>query len=344
MLPPLPPGVTARAQKLVAGGADSWQGWDWQLSTGVWHDPAIGVLNLPNVLRTDWETLATGNNIRFTKALHTLPGSASDWTEQHRAGISGNIFLESWSASKNLAATITASMPTNGGIFTAFYPPLGLGKMSGLPILEVGWGSSGSGVYAAVGSWGDVRIFRNGNQVGLLRPQAGDGGGIGEAVCSMLLLPFGGNKLLVRTSWGGSGVQEIEAITPTNSSVITSSGNLWWRFPNGRPSMQVARMRFGTGGTLYSKILTLSEAPLTGRSFTRFFADGTQAGAFVGVPGITIDEPSAVVSVVDATTLSPWVANGIRSIGRLKVVLSGGLDWSPVVDAVCAKMLAEVSC
>jgi hypothetical protein len=264
---------------VTAGGRPERQAWDFNVSTDVWRDPLRRRVMLPPLPTTpEWRTTTTGNYARLAKTDYTLTTSSA-WVENHR-GLSGNIYLEG--NGTNERVTTASSYSADQPWFISIYVP-GVESLGEQTILECGWGTYGGSTTVSLRfrANGAVSVWVGSTQIGYqdldyAAAQSNTvGNSVGLSTVNILLLPVrqydpDGNKL------GGELMIVTDAMTAyvqgfadlATGDVIVPSGVFWWTVPIGRPSVQLAPVKFKTSGTLYGPVQKLRYAPASGRSFT----------------------------------------------------------------------------
>lgn len=300
--------------------------WDLYLSENVGIDPVTNTaILLPLPLSEEWQTTTSGDYARLTRSEYALT-TPDSWTSFDRNGLTGNTYLHSLNINEPV---YTPEVGRNAPIYLSWYA-YNAGN-SRFVQMECGWGQ-GTEFEVSLRIWSDdsVEVWRNGVYVhtGSLTdaldypPQygarRGADGGTGrqnaQETVDVLLFPTRGNELIVLSPTQGGGFVVQFADLDPSVGIVTEAGPFWWWVREGQATAQCqAPMRFRTSGTLYSLPTNLRYPPPEGATFA--------VAAFFNNPASGSAQFS--LSVVDANTLAPFVADGTAVATRLCAEFSG---------------------
>lgn len=296
--------------------------WDLpQCSDTIYLDPATNTAMLaPLCFRPNWSNTFTGDYVRAKKVDYTL-ASPSLWVENQPRGL-GDVFLEGLSV--GAVATLTESLSPNQPMFLSAYIE-GVSTTDGYFVLECGWNRGAANeLTLRLMTNGDIEVVKGSAVVGRYNRKephyknnhaASTNKSLPGKFVSFALIPCRRRELLIVTDWGQSfshAFDDLDADVDTNE--VTPPGQFYWYVPVGKPSVQLAKLKFETSGDVIGSPVTFRTPPPTGTTFS-----GRDAKDRVGLHTASIGAAFSLVR----EDLSAYTPDGVIDTARIKVALTG---------------------
>lgn len=326
------PRVELGSLAVTAGGSPDRTAWDFGISSNVWRDPEKRwVMPAPLPTTAAWTSTVAGDYARLTKTDYTLTTAAA-WIENPR-DLAGNIYLEG-NGTNERVTTATTYSADQAWYFSVYVP--GLSGLHDQSILYAGFGTfaGSSTISLRVRANGGIAVYKGSTQVGyadldFAASKAPAGKALAQSTVNIMVIPIrpyerdgvtlsSRGQLLIVTDGGTSTAVEFEGLG--SSDTITPSGVMWWQVPQGRPSVQAAKLNFEATATLYGPAQKLRYAPNSPRTFTYTNWAAKLAGS----------SATATSSLVVASSLAAYTPNGTTDTVRVKVALSGPIALAAV--------------
>jgi hypothetical protein len=304
----------------VSGEGSTWS--TRKSTTGVFVDAVTGTAMLmPLPASSLWKTNYTGNYARYRKTDYNTFADPTKWDEM-TLNNAGDYYLTSKGAYQ--VAVTNILLPKNQPMYVSFFMS-GTKDSAQKIVFECGWNY---GLSSQMG----VRVYGNGaiditrNDVvqekydstkGDIRP-----GGMklyssspANTYVSLLLIPCRRRELLVLTNYGTNFCHPFDDLSPDvpydqNTNSITPVGYFYWNVPSPlQVTVQVARCRFATSGTVVGGQTQLRAVPPVGTVFSGWSAGFDR----IGPNGSTIGATAGVIKE-DGTAWNPSVpVAGVRA-------------------------------
>ncbi len=346
----------------IAGVYDGTQ-WDMYASGSVFVDfVTYTAMLIPHQFTPSWHTSGAGVYARHRKADYLLT-TASKWVEHVGARNSGDYYLHSQNV--NEVVYTAAAYPKNQPWWLSWFS-FNAGNEDHVE-MECGWVAPGNSVSLRFRSSGAVEVYKAGTAVPLVvgnivddrtpypspygteyARTSGKSRTLAGQRVDVALIPCRGRELLIISNAGGGFNYRFEDLDPNDESpAITDAGRFWWYVPEGQAQVQIAPLRFATGGTIYSPVTTLRYAPQTGATVTptvnygtagygSVSASGTIVGTALGVftPDGTVDKLRFKVTMAGDGSASPWLySSSFQFAGSVTNTSSSGTSLTSVTQA-----------
>jgi|GEM_PF-1393456 len=311
---------------MTAGGSEL----DGDVWEDTWIEPTTQTLMLrPAVAYPGYHRTSTGLYAKLRKSDLTL--TSADWVEQEKLAV-GDWWLTPATTTNETVCT-TSTYGVNRGFVISFFV-FSPGNDQDTVLLDCGWGDTLdylSGVSIRFYTNGRADVWREGE----FRGSYSLGSLSGSKFTDLLLLPIRRRELMVLSSGGQSFVHVFSEIPEDDPApVIVPNEKFWLQVPNGRPTFQIAPVKFPTSGYATSLPIQLADAPVTGAVLETWGNDAPAAAvtnarvladpAFAGTTGVSF-------SVVGADGVSAFTPNGTLRDCRIKLTLTGDGSYSPFV-------------
>ncbi len=304
-------------------------------SSDVWQDFTTWTTMLrPQPTRESWFTSNSGANAKLPFSAFTASGSSSDWVELQNQQAAGPWIGRSNKATNGTLVT-NASYAKNQPFSLSMYV---FNSNDIFKVGEGGWDDGGSlsaGVGFIVYSNHTIHIYKDGSYVGEGTVTPGSSpGGTSASYMHLMLIPGRRRELLVLSISPGGGFSHVfEDIDEDDADPeITPAGKFWFKLNNGCGHVQIAPIPFATSGYAVFPVSSFAEAPESGRTaFNEAYWDPSFQGGETAA--CTMREAGSI-----GTVFSP---NGVKTLARLRVDLTGGGDATPFLYGASGGYLAE---
>ncbi len=324
--------------------------WDRVLSASALITEDGMAMRRPVQLTPAWYTTTGTTNLFYERfglsALENEAGTVLSTAGGYIANdlrLTGDTFVESLGGTPARVYT-QGEWVVNTGFYLECWIPASKG--SERTAIDFGWGEHGTvgtvGVRCYVG--GEVEVYKwvsiSGTPTAVMLGRY-DGGGRGRSakkvssagqLFSVLMIPCARRDLYIATSTGATVRHTFADLSPDAVGTITPAGRAWFYVPEGKLSVSLSDIRYGTGtSNLYTEIDYLRAEP---------------SGTVAWQSSIYWDRPfsgdvatSVTATVVDPDNpTSPYPSSGGPDRARILLQLTGGYNTTPFVYAAYSRL------
>lgn len=340
-----------RSVMVVEGDASRW---DTNLSVNALITDDGMAMRRPVQLTDAWYTTTGTTNLLYQRfglaALENEAGTSLAIAGGYVASdlrLVGDTFVENLGGTPARVYTQGEWSVNQGFYLECWVPP---SKGSEKSAIDFAWGEYGAvgcvGVRCFVG--GEIEVYKwldvGGTATRTLLARYDAKGGKRSAskvssagqLLSVLLVPCSRRDLYIATSTGTTVRHTFAELSPDSVGTITPAGRAWFYVPEGKMSVSLSELRFGTGvANLWTEIDYLREAPsgVVAWSSTIYWDKPINADPFTTV--------TATVMQADAPT-SAYPPTGGEDRARILLQLTGGYRSTPFVYAAYSRLAPTV--